>query len=68
MIELSALKQQREGLKTSLREIETQSRQLDGELKKLRQSEIRTKREIEALSTLIELREEPEDKAEAESS
>ena len=68
MIELSTLKDQREGLKTSLREIETQARHLDGELKKLRQSEIRTKREIEALTTLIELREGPDDKTEQEAS
>ena len=62
MIELNTLKHQRESLKNSLREIETQARQLDAEIKKLRQTEIRTKREIEALTTLIELREEPDEK------
>jgi septation ring formation regulator EzrA len=44
-------------LKSQLREVETKQRTLEAELKALRQSEIRSKREIEALSTLIELNE-----------
>jgi hypothetical protein len=38
-----------------LRELEIEQRKLDTELKKLRQREIRAKREIEALGTLIAL-------------
>ena len=47
----------RDRLKSQLREVETKQRLLETELKALRQSEIRSKREIEALSTLIELNE-----------
>ncbi len=54
-IEVESLKAERDKLKTELRELEVQQRKIEGELKALRQKEIRTKREIEALSTLIEL-------------
>lgn len=54
-IDLETLKSEREKLKESLRELEGEQRKLESELKSLRQREIRTKREIEALSTLIEL-------------
>ncbi len=61
-IDLSSLKSERDRLKDSLREIEGELRRLESELKSLRQREIATKREIEALSTLIELGESREAK------
>ena len=65
-LELESLKSSREKLKTQLRELEVEQRKLEGDLKALRQKEIRAKREIEALSTLIELREpKPEGEAAA---
>jgi chromosome segregation ATPase len=54
-IDLSSLKSERDRLKDNLREIEGELRRLEAELKGLRQREIATKREIEALATLIEL-------------
>lgn len=54
-IDIESLKSERDRLKSQLREVETKQRSLEAELKALRQSEIRSKREIEALSTLIEL-------------
>jgi predicted nucleic acid-binding Zn-ribbon protein len=56
-IDIESLKSERDRLKSQLREVETKQRSLEAELKALRQSEIRSKREIEALSTLIELNE-----------
>lgn len=56
-IDPETLKSEREALKEALRELETEQRKLDTELKKLRQREIRTKRELEALSTLIAMHE-----------
>jgi len=56
-IDPETLKSEREALKEALRELETEQRKLDTELKKLRQREIRTKRELEALSTLISMHE-----------
>ena len=56
-IDIESLKSERDRLKSQLREVETKQRTLEAELKSLRQSEIRSKREIEALSTLIELNE-----------
>jgi predicted nucleic acid-binding Zn-ribbon protein len=56
-IDAETLKSQRDQLKGSLRELEADQRKLDTELKRLRQLEIRTKREIEALATLIEIQE-----------
>ena len=54
-IALETLKKERESLKERLREIEAEQRKIESELKAVRQSELRTKREIEALSTLIDL-------------
>lgn len=54
-ISLDELKAERDKLKQGLRELETEQRKLEGDLKSLRQREVRAKREIEALSTLIEL-------------
>jgi predicted nucleic acid-binding Zn-ribbon protein len=56
-IDADTLKSERDRLKDALRELETEQRKLDTELKKLRQKEIRTKREVEALSTLITMQE-----------
>ncbi|HVW30053.1 MAG TPA: hypothetical protein VHC69_32055 [Polyangiaceae bacterium] len=56
-IDIESLKSERDRLKTQLRDVETKQRSLETELKALRQNEIRSKREIEALSTLIELNE-----------
>ena len=49
------LKAERDALKENLRSIEADQRRLEGELKVVRQRELRTKREIEALTTLIDL-------------
>lgn len=56
-IDADTLKSERDQLKEALRELEIEQRKLDTELKKLRQREIRTKREIEALGTLISMQE-----------
>ncbi|HEX2880867.1 MAG TPA: hypothetical protein VHO25_15150 [Polyangiaceae bacterium] len=54
-IDLETLKAERERLKQELREIEGEHRKAEANLKQLRQGEIKAKREIEALSTLIEM-------------
>lgn len=54
-IAVDVLKAERENLKELLRAIEAEQRKVEAELKAVRQRELRTKREIEALSTLIEL-------------
>jgi len=56
-IELELLKTERDKLKDSLRETEAELRKMEADVKLLRQREIQTKREIEALSTLVELKE-----------
>jgi predicted nucleic acid-binding Zn-ribbon protein len=56
-IAVDVLKAERENLKELLRTIEAEQRKVEAELKAVRQRELRTKREIEALSTLIELAE-----------
>ena len=58
-IDVESLRSERERLKEALRELETEQRRLDGELKTLRQREIQTKRTIEALTTILELHEAP---------
>ncbi len=60
-LDLDTLKKERDTLKESLRDLEIQQRKLETEIKGFRQREIRIKREIEALSTLIEVTE-PEKK------
>ena len=54
-IDVEALKSEREAMKDTLRELENEQRKLESEQKKLRQKEIRTKRTIDALDTLIDL-------------
>ena len=61
-IELELLKGERDKLRDSLRETEAEVRKAEAELKTLRQREIQTKREIEALSTLIEIKEQRDPK------
>jgi chromosome segregation ATPase len=61
-IELETLKSERERLRDALRETEADVRKVESDLKSLRQREIQTKREIEALSTLIEMKEQREPK------
>lgn len=56
-IDPQSLKSERQQLKESLRELENAQRKLDAEQKQLRQQEIRTKRMIEALDTLIDVEE-----------
>lgn len=56
-IDLDSLKSERDKLKDGLRELEAEQRKVEAELKTLRQREIQTKREIEALGTLIEIHE-----------
>ncbi len=56
-IDLDSLKSERDKLKESLRELEGEQRKVEAELKGLRQREIQTKREIEALTTLVEIHE-----------
>lgn len=57
MIGLDTLKKERDDLKAKLAEIEAQSKELDLKVRGMRQREIQTKREIEALGVLIELQE-----------
>ena len=62
-IDLELLKSERDKLKEGLREVEGELRKLEAQLKVLRQREIQTKREIEAVSTLIDIKDsrEPRD-------
>jgi hypothetical protein len=64
-IEIELLKGERDKLRDVLRDAEAQVRKVEAELKGLRQREIQTKREIEALSTLIEIKEHRDVKAES---
>lgn len=61
-IEFELLKSEREKLKEGLREIEAELRKLEADVKALRQREIQAKREIEALTTLIDIKEAREGK------
>lgn len=57
MIGLDTLKNERDELKKKLAETEAEMKELDAKMRKVRQREIQTKREIEALTILIELQE-----------
>ena len=63
-IDLEVLKSERDKLKEGLREVEGELRKLEAQLKVLRQREIQTKREIEAVSTLIDIKDSREPKSE----
>lgn len=54
-IDKKLLEEERDALKEKLRQLEAEQRKVEAELKQVRQRELRTKREIEALTTLIEL-------------
>ena len=56
-IDVDVLQAERDRLKEGLRELEIEQRKVESDLKALRQKEIRTKRELDALSTLIEMNE-----------
>ena len=56
-LDLASMKAERDRLKEALRALELDQRKIEAELKVLRQREIQTKREIEALTTLIEIQE-----------
>lgn len=65
-LELENLRAERDRAKDALRELEVESRRLEAELKGLRQREVQTKREIDALNALIEIAEgrvQPQEKA-----
>ena len=64
-IDLEILKSERDKLKDGLREVEGELRKLEAQLKVLRQRENQTKREIEAVSTLIDIKDSREPKVEA---
>ncbi len=64
-IDVESLKSERDKLKEGLRELEAEQRKVEAELKALRQREIQTKREIEALTTLVEIHQERADKPRA---
>lgn len=61
-IDPESLKSERDQLKEALRELEAEQRKVEADLKALRQREIQTKREIEALTTLLEIHEGRTDK------
>ena len=56
-IDVDSLKNERDQVRESLRQIEVDTRRLELEVKTLRQREIQAKREIDALSALIEIAE-----------
>ncbi len=56
-LSVETLEKERDALKSRLRNLETEQRRIESELKVVRQDELRTKREIEALTTLIEIAE-----------
>jgi predicted nucleic acid-binding Zn-ribbon protein len=59
-LDIQALKAERDRLRDGMRELEADQRKLEAAIKTLRQKEIQTKREIEALTTLIDLNDERE--------
>jgi hypothetical protein len=61
-IELDTLRNERDKLREGLREVEAEVRKAEADLKVLRQREIQTKREIEALTTLIDIKEQRDQK------
>jgi chromosome segregation ATPase len=64
-IEFELLKTERDKLKEGLREVEAELRKLEADVKALRQREIQYKREIEALTTLIDIKESRDTKSDA---
>ena len=60
MIPLDMLKEEREALRKRLIEVDAEQKALDSKVKEARQREIQIKREIEALTVLMDLQEEKE--------
>ena len=58
-INQESLKAERDRLKEALKELEIEQRKAEAQLKVLRQLELRTKRQVEALTTLLEIQDEP---------
>jgi len=56
-LDLEQLRAERDLTKDVLRELEVETRRLDAEVKNLRQREVQTKREIDALNSLIDIAE-----------
>ncbi|HEY5959123.1 MAG TPA: hypothetical protein VIV60_21345 [Polyangiaceae bacterium] len=54
-IDLDNMRAERDRAKEQLRDLEAESRKLESEVKNLRQREVQTKREIDALNALIEI-------------
>ena len=54
-MDIQTLEAERENVKEELRKLEQEQRRLEAELKTFRQQEIRAKRQIEALSVLIDI-------------
>lgn len=54
-IDVQTLKEERDRIKETLRQLENEQRRLESEQKQLRQREIRSKRMLEALETLIDV-------------
>jgi hypothetical protein len=59
-MDVESLKAQRDQVRETLRGLENEQRQMDAQQKALRQREIRAKRTLEALETLIGLASETE--------
>jgi len=57
VISLELLKKERDELKKRLAAIEAEAKELDSKIRDVRQREIQTKREIEAISVLVDLQE-----------
>ena len=57
MISIQTLKEERDALRAKLAETEAEQKVAEARLKEVRQREIQTKREIEALTVLIDLQE-----------
>lgn len=62
MIPVETLKKERDSLKARLTEVEAQLKELEAKTREVRQREIQTKREIEALNVLIDLQESRQEK------
>ena len=54
-IDLKTLEVERDALKAILRDVEAEQRQLETQKKSLRQKEMRTKRKLEAIQTLLDI-------------
>jgi chromosome segregation ATPase len=57
VIELDTLRKEREALKARLADIEVESKEMEARVRAVRHREVQTKREIEAISILIDLQE-----------